>query len=631
MITLLRRKLGVSKQLLKNRLRKNRGKRRYIHPKLGVEGFFRELKKNDISYCVLRWFETLPHVEDGEDIDILVADKDIHRLEPFLTGAKSYGTPCDIYTVSGLPGTSYRGIAYFPGHLAEELLDTAIWQDDKILVPDTRRHLLSMAYHAAYHKGYESGVPSETGIKSNSVTFDHDYPEVLRSCADKANMKQPEMTLEGLDRFLQENNWSPARDALEKLSARNNWVHDHFFSDIPEIDSYWDGFSVFIVREQGLDYLELVRKMLFEAGFDILFEQKVDGDQKKEAGKNLRGGNWNRGPWPVSGGLPAYLFAVNDCFPIIPEKKLAEKHPGLVNSRLLDTKIRIRNAVNSLKTHHQRSNVIHSADNPHQGLEYFHTAVPNCPEFPKIEKKLKKNQNSMKSPFPVIKTLSGHGRRAKVELIHYHDGKAVLKTYRPGRERFLERELIARKLGRDLSEMVPVLEHGENYLVLPFYNDIMDRSKYLSFGIILRTKSIISHFRSLGFELIDFKPKNIILDSIEGMKIIDFEFLQEGGVSTKSLAGNFCWYDVGKGFNGDVPLGRKLRRNNYYQYWFASTGVPLFFAVRNIPDIILFPIRLIGLTALYFYHLIGKIKYLVRKGKVFLKRFIISILGKILG
>ena len=83
MITLLRRKLGVSKQLLKNRLRKNRGKRRYIHPKLGVEGFFKELKKNDISYCVLRWFETLPLVEEGEDIDILVADKDIHRQERY--------------------------------------------------------------------------------------------------------------------------------------------------------------------------------------------------------------------------------------------------------------------------------------------------------------------------------------------------------------------------------------------------------------------------------------------------------------------------------------------------------------------------------------------------------------------
>ena len=631
MITLLRRKLGVSKQLLKNRLRKNRGKRRYIHPKLGVEGFFRELKKNDISYCVLRWFETLPLVEDGEDIDILVADKDIHHLEPFLTGAKSYGTPCDIYTSSGLPGTSYRGIAYFPEHLAQELLDTAIWQDDKILVPDPMRHLLSMSYHAAYHKGYESGVPSETGKSLKAESLDHNYPLVLQSCAENAKMKQPEMTLEGLDRYLQENNWSPARDALEKLSARNEWVHDHFFSDIPDLESYWDGFSAFIVREQGLDHLDLVRKMLFEAGFNILFEKEIDGDQRKEAGKNLRGGNWNRGPWPVSGGLPAYLFAVNDCFPIIPEKKLAEKHPGLVNSRLLDTKIRIRNAVNSLKTHHQRSNVIHSADNPHQGLEYFHTAVPDCPEFPKIEKKLKKNQNSMKSPFPVIKTLSGHGRRAKVELIHYKDGKAVLKTYRPGRERFLERELIARKLGKDLPEMTPVLEHGENYLVLPFYNDIMDRSKPLSFGVIRRTRSMISHFRSLGFELIDFKPKNIILDSKDGMKIIDFEFLQEGGVSTESLADNFCWYAVGKDFNGDVPMGRKLRRNNYYRYWFASTGVPLFFAVRKIPDILLFPIRLSGQTALYFYHLTGKIKHMFRTIKIILKKSIISVLGKIIG
>ena len=630
MITFLRRRLGVSVQMLANFLRKNRGKRRYIHPKLGVEGFFAALKENDIRYVVLRWFETLPHVEDGEDIDILVADEDIHRLEAFLTGTKSYGTPCDIYTVSGLPGTSYRGIAYFPEHLARELLDTARLQGDLVRVPDPRRHLFSMAYHAAYHKGYESGVPSQTGPSLPAESVDHDYPAVIGVCAERANMERPELTLEGLDRFLREHHWNPARDALEKLSARNRWVRDHFFTDVPEIEPHWHGFSVYILREKGLEHVALVRTMLFTEGFDILFEKEIDGEEREKAAKNLRGGNWSRGPWPASGGLPAYLFAVNDCFPAAPDKILSEKHPGLVNSRLLDTKIRIRDAVNRLGPRHERSNVIHSADNPHQGIEYFRIAVPDCPEFPAVEKRLREIHDGMTGRFPVIRELSGHGRRAKVELVRFGDGEAVCKTYRPGRERFLERELLAREMGKELPEMTPVLEHGENYLVLPFYNDVLDRKKPLPLSILRRTREIIRVFRLRGYELIDFKPKNIILDAVEGMKIIDFEFLQPGGYAGRGLAGNFCWYSIGEDFSGDVPAGSKRGRNNYYRYWFTSTALPLFFAVRDFPGIILVPVRFLGRFVISFYRLSRKLQNLIPKVRDRAKLGIIALLRKIM-
>jgi len=631
MIAFLRRQLGVSKQLLKNRLRKNRGKRRYIHPRLGVKGFFLALKEHDIQYSVLRWFETLPDVEAGEDIDILIADEDIHRLEPFLTGTKSYGQPCDIYTASGLPGTSYRGIAYFPEHLARELLESAIWQAELVRVPDPRRHLFSMVYHAVYHKGYESGVPSETGKNLGLAKPDHDYPKVISACAAKIQLAIPEMTLEGLDRFLSLHNWNPSRDALEKLSSRNEWIQDHFFTNIAELEPFWGGFSVFIVREQGLEQLNLVRTMLFDAGFDILFEHGIDKEQRLRAAKNLRGGNWNRGPWPVSGGLPAWMFVVNDCFPVTPGKELVEKHPGLANSRLLDTKVRIRDAVNNLKTHDQRSNVIHSADNPHQGLEYLKITFPDSKELDEIEKRLKESWNVLCGRVQVIQALPGHGRRARVELIRHAGMQAVCKTYRPGRERYLKRELLARQLGRELPEMSPILEHGDNFMVMPYYQDRLDRTKLLPLWMLRRTRAIISHFRSLGYEMIDFKPKNIILDEAEGMKIIDFEFLQPGGSSSSSLKGNFCWYSVSSEFKGDVPAGKKNRRNNYYHHWFASTGIPLWCAVREIPDWLLVPIRITGQVVLSLHHRLVRAKQNIRGVKDRFKRVLISLLGKIIG
>ena len=78
---------------IKTDVLKKKGKRRYIHPRLGVEGFFRELKTRNISYSVLRWFETLPHVDEGEDIDILFADSEMNKIDDLFKGTKSTRYP----------------------------------------------------------------------------------------------------------------------------------------------------------------------------------------------------------------------------------------------------------------------------------------------------------------------------------------------------------------------------------------------------------------------------------------------------------------------------------------------------------------------------------------------------------
>ena len=47
----------------------------WVPEELGVAGFFRKLKNLNVNYAVLRWFETLPEIEKGEDIDLLVGVK----------------------------------------------------------------------------------------------------------------------------------------------------------------------------------------------------------------------------------------------------------------------------------------------------------------------------------------------------------------------------------------------------------------------------------------------------------------------------------------------------------------------------------------------------------------------------
>ncbi len=75
--------------------------RRHLRPGLSLDEFFGELDRLGVRYAVLRWFETLPEVDPGEDVDILVADEDLPRVRPFL---RSYIVPpkADVASALGL-------------------------------------------------------------------------------------------------------------------------------------------------------------------------------------------------------------------------------------------------------------------------------------------------------------------------------------------------------------------------------------------------------------------------------------------------------------------------------------------------------------------------------------------------
>ena len=78
------------------------GPRRYLRRGYSVDRFLTELTDADVHYAVLRWFETLPAVEPGEDIDLLVADGDLARVEALLTPYRPFPETqkVDLYTES---------------------------------------------------------------------------------------------------------------------------------------------------------------------------------------------------------------------------------------------------------------------------------------------------------------------------------------------------------------------------------------------------------------------------------------------------------------------------------------------------------------------------------------------------
>lgn len=350
--------------------RRNKAARRYIAPTLGVEGFFDELNQTEVNYSVLRWFDELPYLAPGEDIDILVADEDLELIDRQLTGTPDDGIPCDIYSASGLPGTSWNDIPYYPPRLAEQILENSSIKGNQVRSPDEVTHFFSLAYHALFHKGYRSGIGQSD--KNQPKPPEHDYQSVLLELAEKVGLPPYQSTMDGLYEFLADQGWTPPYDTQEKLAAINPWLAQRLDARVRD-HAHYRGLSVFIIRRRGLEYQDIILEQINYFGFDLLRE--VDITNNPLAHTEIRGGVWGRGPWPASGGGPAKALICRDHAPQAPDALLKDEHPRLTNRNIYLLKTEVREQVNariSLRSRH--CNVIHSADNPYQALEYIRIA-----------------------------------------------------------------------------------------------------------------------------------------------------------------------------------------------------------------------------------------------------------------
>ena len=200
---------------------------------LGVEGFFAELRDRKLRYAVLRWFEDLPYVPPGNDVDLLVHDDDLSKVRALLTARHAKrGVKCDLYSVSGLPGTAHRaegrelGVPYFPPDRAAALLTAAEYRG-LYRVPRVEDHFLSLAYHAVYLKGPRSGLPSRLPQVVPEPSPKHDYAATLAQLSRAAAIDVP-IEMEALDEYLASRGWRPPGPVIEALLPYNPWIAAHF-------------------------------------------------------------------------------------------------------------------------------------------------------------------------------------------------------------------------------------------------------------------------------------------------------------------------------------------------------------------------------------------------------------------
>jgi hypothetical protein len=138
-----------------------------------------------------------------------------------------------------------------------------------------------------------------------------------------------------------------------------------------------DRIAVFLLREEGMRRggVERASELISKHGFQILSASTFDEHMSSTIARSLRGGNWGRGPWPISGGPPVAAIVAYDPSPITPSRRDKKRFPFIANARLL-CKEKLRDAFNEGFTNDQHCNVIHSSDNGREAMDYLRIIMP---------------------------------------------------------------------------------------------------------------------------------------------------------------------------------------------------------------------------------------------------------------
>lgn len=311
------------------------------------------------------------HASDGIHAALLVPDKARigHRWirKTGLAGGRLLSPGGGTGRSFRLPGAeSEVTLALFPVDLGEQLLARA----DELGAQDRFRI-------AAYIRAYFGSLAR---IMGRDDTDDHEaLTRIAKEVGRDASIFNDRAAL---DAELAEAGWRPTHDMLDRLGIADSWLREHLLPGIAARQTYPPGVAVYFLRKRAVSLggVNTARSAIQASGFEILSEQLLSPDLADTFRKSTRGGNWRKGPFPVSGGPPAYLFFVLDVFPHPPDEKTRLRHPLLDNFRTLVCKERIRTAILARVPASQAFNPVHSTDTSSEAATIASTALtaPAC-------------------------------------------------------------------------------------------------------------------------------------------------------------------------------------------------------------------------------------------------------------
>jgi hypothetical protein len=558
--------------LIRVKLLKPSPNRRFIRADLTIDDFFRILNERGCVYAILRWWETLPQVAPNEDIDILVTDKDRSLMDD-LVEYFGQGQKIDVYTERGMSDGAFHGVPYFKRNLATEILRNRVLYKNNYYVPRNEFYFLSLAYHALFHKGERACI---NGIPVYSENPEHDYQGVLERLSAIMNYEEP-VTCKQLAATLYDRNFYPSVDLLTKLIDINASVA--FLGPSLECDIRGGELLLYVVRGRAIDegLLPKILKVLeADYRFDIIFIEVLDAQQRKWLRDEMRGGNWGRGPYALSGGDPHTIIAAFDYDPVPLPKEQQKDYRWFTNLHLLQSKIACRQLVEDSRFISKHFNPLHTTDNENEAL-YFIKKLLAPEKYKIIVGTLNSVREGYSTSFAVMEKISA-GRRSKVEKIMWNGKPAIKKTFRRWATRYFRRELLVyESLANSIRYIPPLLERGENYLITEYYENQLDNINSRGRKKLLckhRDKiiDVIKQFSDLGYAYINYTPDNIIITENGNLFCIDFEFLHEYEEAPKNIRETLEIRGIPKEFTGDLPVGFKHYNSAFTHVWEPVIG-----------------------------------------------------------
>lgn len=547
------------------------------------------LNRRDVNYVVL------PSAA-GDGPALLVGDQDVPRIRDLLTHIP-FGRQLAVYATTDLPGFSFQqhwrhisdatNMAVLPPYLAEAVLKRAKNDENGVRVPSPEDLLNWVIYCALYLRGDQQFTTS--GSTESSPLLVGAPASRIRDLARAArvDLREP-FTLATLHDHLTDAGWAPSYDVLRRLSSWNSWAHFKARETEAEMPAEEPGLVAFFVRRQSVvrGLQDDLTRMLADSGFELLKTIDLDAEQATVAARATRGANWGPGRFRVSGGPPARIIIALDLIPLPVPANLRGNYPFLDNERVLRAKQFSRGLICDRLPRRDQFNPLHSTDESRDAWRIVRMFAPS--DEPALRQIVASRKEAFATHFEVVRDLTRTGVRAKIELIRYGGGLAVKKTYRQTCLRFMDREAaFMDEISPHRPEILPVLERGENYLIMPYVEGRPLRRPLFGVGIprlmtlrqVGQVADLLRYLFSRGYDPIDLGPHNLLVDRSGKLTAIDFEFVHrtDAPIDPERSA---CLNGLPDGFDGDWPLTArwwpersKARMDPYRLRWLGYTAL----------------------------------------------------------
>jgi hypothetical protein len=367
---------NLSPQWIINHLPPPKTVRRYISPEMGRDIFFDALNERKIQYVILRWFEDLPDWPPKEDMDILIHDDAFGKISDlFIRYPKII--PTDVYSVTANSG--WNNLPYYPPHIAKLILRERVLWKNRYYIPCPEHHFLSLTYHVVFHKAENSGLP----LFRDKENFNNDagrvYIQTLTKLAEQIGIRfRP--NLKDMYILLKDNGWLPPLGTFRKLAERSKFLTSLLTE---KNQNNQDGeLIVFTIREWAvrnnwldfiMEWFEKKRNM-----FEVIKVKKLDERQQQLASREIRGGVWGQGPYPLSGGKPSVFIIAYDHNPAPVPNDKKKNFPFIKNGHFF-LKNEIRDEINKRLLRTRWVNCVHSSDDEIEAWEDLKSIC--CPEL----------------------------------------------------------------------------------------------------------------------------------------------------------------------------------------------------------------------------------------------------------